>query len=157
MVWKCGMGCICCVYRSLTGLLHHSRGKTDQFYLYGYSFWPANIHQGVLDMNPVTSSLLPVTQHFPEGSFYASKFSPLQSETTLGLLCSLLTQMLTWPFSFICNSAWVMTMKSCNGWQSFEPVVQNSQKVNCIVIKLALQEKRLIVLFVFRFRRSLTS
>lgn len=96
MVWKCRMGRICSLYRFLTGLLHHSGGTTDQFYLFGYSSWLANIHQGVLDMNPVTSSLLPVTQHFPEGSFYASKCSPLQ--TTLALLCSLLTQMLTWLF-----------------------------------------------------------
>lgn len=59
--------------------------------------------------------------------------------------------------SFICNSAWAMTMKSYDGWQSFEPVVQNSQKVNNIVIKRALQEKCCIVLFIFRFCHCLTS
>lgn len=59
--------------------------------------------------------------------------------------------------SFICNSAWVMTMKSYDGWQSFEPVFQNSQKVNNIVIKRALQEKCCIVLFIFSFSHWLTS
>lgn len=30
--------------------------------------------------------------------------------------------------SFICNSVWVMTMKSYDGWQSFEPVVKTVKK-----------------------------
>lgn len=121
MVWTCIRWCIGFVYRFLTVLHHRTWVMVISFGLPSstITFWTW-IHLQ-------TYSETPVAKHFLVGSFYASKFSLLQSDYTGPIVLSSDTNAYL-AISFICNSPWVMTMKSYDGWQSFDPVVKTHKK-----------------------------
>lgn len=153
MVWNCRMWCICSVYRFLTDLLNQN-GPILFIWLFLLAcqhpsgcFGYESSHQLVTPSDPTLSG----------GFFLCIKVLPFTVRDYTGSIVLSTDTNAYLAVSFICNSAWVMTMKSYDGWQSFEPVVQNPQKANNIVIKRAFQKKCCIVLFIFRFCRWLTS
>lgn len=79
----------------------------------------------ILDMNPFTTLLWnPSDPTLSGGFFLCIKVFPVTVRDYTGPIVLSTDTNAYLAISFICNSPWVMTMKSYDGLQSFDPVVK---------------------------------
>lgn len=100
-------------------------------------------------MNPLTNLLWNSSDPILSGGFFLCiKVFPVTVRDYTGPIVLSTDTNAYVAISFICNSPWVMTMKSYDGWQGFDPVVK-TLRVNYIVIMRASPSTCFIVWVIY--------